>query len=106
MADTFPRPSWRIRRTIIVATLIFCAVEIAYLTICGKDTRLSETIANGLVILAGSVIGDYVFGAVWDDRNIMAMSRGGGSASKLRRKTRRLIRQRILPDEHSFCLWL
>jgi hypothetical protein len=76
MAEVFPRPSWRIRRTVIVATLIFCAVEIAYLTIWGKDTRLSETIANGLVILAGSVIGAYIFGAAWDDRNIMAMSRG------------------------------
>lgn len=76
MAEVFPRPSWRIRRTIIVATLIFCAAEIVYLTIWGKDTDLSSTIANGLIILAGSVIGAYVFGAVWDDRNIMAMSRG------------------------------
>ena len=67
------RPSWRIRRRIIVATLLFCAGEIIYLTLWGEDTSLAETIANGVLILAGSTIGSYVFGAVWDDRNVMAM---------------------------------
>jgi hypothetical protein len=77
MAVPFPRPSWRIRRTIIVSTLIFCAVEILYLTIWGQSTDLAETIANGLILLAGSVIAAYVFGATWDDKNFMALSRGG-----------------------------
>jgi len=81
MAEPFPKPSWRVRRAIIIGTLIFCAAEIVYLTIWGKDTNLAETIANGIIILAGSVIGAYVFGAVWDDRNVMAMSRAGRSRS-------------------------
>jgi hypothetical protein len=67
------KPSWRIRRRIIIGTLLFCAGEIIYLTLLGKDTSLEETIANGVLILAGSTIGSYVFGAVWDDRNVMAM---------------------------------
>ncbi|BCH20163.1 hypothetical protein [Mesorhizobium sp. L-2-11] len=67
------KPSWRIRRRIIIATLLFCAGEIIYLTLFGDDTSLAETIANGVLILAGSTIGSYVFGAVWDDRNVMAM---------------------------------
>lgn len=67
------KPSWRIRRRIIIATLLFCAGEIVYLTLLGKDTSLEETIANGVLILAGSTVGSYVFGAVWDDRNVMAM---------------------------------
>jgi hypothetical protein len=72
------KPSWRIRRRIIFATLFFCAGEIIYLTAWGKDTGLSSTLANGAWILAGSVIGAYVFGAVWDDGNVLsAMSRGG-----------------------------
>lgn len=72
-----PRPSWRIRRRIVVATLFFCAGEIVYLTVWGQDTDLASTIANGVLILAGSVIASYVFGAVWDDRNVMgAMARG------------------------------
>lgn len=66
------RPSWRIRRTVIIATLFFCAGEIIYLTGWGQDTDLASTIANGILILAGSVIGAYVFGAAWDDRNVMA----------------------------------
>ncbi|MGS1093128.1 hypothetical protein ACVCNR_00905 [Aquamicrobium terrae] len=69
------KPSWRMRRRIIVATLIFCAGEVIYLTGWGDDTDLASTIANGVLILAGSVIGSYVFGAVWDDRNVMAMRR-------------------------------
>lgn len=76
-AASFPRPSWRIRRTIIVSTLIFCAVEILYLTIWGESTDLAETIANGLILLAGSVIAAYVFGATWDDKNVMALNRRG-----------------------------
>lgn len=70
------KPSWAVRRRIIVATLLFCAGEIVYLTGWGQDTDLASTIANGVLILAGSVIGSYVFGAVWDDRNVMAMRKG------------------------------
>lgn len=64
------RPSWRVRRRIIVSTLLFCAGEIIYLTGWAEDTDLASTIANGVLILAGSVIGSYVFGAVWDDQNV------------------------------------
>lgn len=70
------KTSWRIRRRVVALTLLFCAGEILYLTGWGKDTDLASTIANGILILAGSVIGGYVFGAVWDDKNVMAMSRG------------------------------
>lgn len=64
-------PSWRVRRRIIVATLIFCAGEIIYLTGWGRDHELSRTIASGVLLLAGSTIGSYIFGAVWDSRNVM-----------------------------------
>lgn len=72
------KPSWRIRRRVIIATLLFCAGEIVYLTGWGQDTDLASTIANGVLILAGSVIGAYVFGAAWDDRNVMTAMRRGG----------------------------
>lgn len=61
--------NWKNRRRTIFATLGFVAAEIVYLTVGGDDTRLNETIAMSLVMLAGSVIGSYVFGAVWDDKN-------------------------------------
>jgi len=66
-------PDWRVRRTIIIATLLFCAGEVIYLTGWGEDTDLASTIANGVLILAGSVIASYVFGAAWDSRNKMAV---------------------------------
>lgn len=66
------RPSWKIRRRIVIATLGFCAGCITYLMICGQaDSRLHETIAYGLFGTGISVIGSYVFGATWDDMNVM-----------------------------------
>lgn len=65
--------SWRMRRRIIIATLIFCALEAGYITIFGTDTRLNETIVNAAYLLAGSVIASYVFGAVWEDTKIPKM---------------------------------
>ena len=61
--------SWKIRRRVITATLAFCAAGVAYLIAAGEDTRLNETIASGLILLAGSTVGSYVFGAAWDDAN-------------------------------------
>lgn len=65
------RPSWKIRRRVIASTLAFCAATIGWLVIVGESTPLNETIANGLILLAGGVIGSYVFGAAWDDLNVM-----------------------------------
>lgn len=74
------RPSWRLRRRIIFGTLAFAAGVIVWLLVDGADTRLNETIAQGVMILAGSVIGAYVFGAAWDDSNVMRF--GGSFASE------------------------
>jgi len=57
---------WR-RRVAIAGVLIFCALGVGYLIVLGKDTLLHRDIANGLILLAGSTLGSYVFGAVWDD---------------------------------------
>ena len=62
------QPSWYIRRKIIITTLIFSAIIVTYLTLYGEDNRLHETIATGLIFLSASVIGSYVFGAVWNDK--------------------------------------
>lgn len=70
------KPSWRIRRRIIVGTLLYCGAMVLYLAVWGESTSLAEAIATGLILLAGSVIGSYVFGAVWDDRNVMKAQQG------------------------------
>lgn len=60
---------WKVRRRIVVMTLSFCAGCVLYLMLKGSDTELHQAIANGLILLSGSVIGSYVFGATWDDKN-------------------------------------
>lgn len=64
-------PKWERRRGTVFASLMYCAVQNAYLTLYGADTILSRALAEGAFLLAGAVIGSYVFGATWDDRNKM-----------------------------------
>jgi hypothetical protein len=63
------RASWTIRRRIVVITLGWCGTMVTYLAIWGRPISLSETAVNGCLLLMASVIGSYVFGAVWDDKN-------------------------------------
>ncbi len=70
------RPTWKNRRRVIFGSLVFCAGVIGYLAGWGADTAVNETIAMGVLILAAAVIGSYVFGAVWDDKNVLANIRG------------------------------
>lgn len=65
------KPSWTIRRRIIVAILSWGVGLVTYLAVYGRDIDLSQTIANGTLLLMASVIGSYVFGAAWDDKNVM-----------------------------------
>lgn len=65
------KPSWAVRRKVIFSTLAFCAITVGWMVFKGEDTVLNSTIANGLILLAGGVIGSYVFGAAWDDANVM-----------------------------------
>lgn len=62
------KEKWSIRRRIVNTTLLFCACCVSYIMFNGEDTELNQSIANGLILLAGSVIGSYVFGSVWDDK--------------------------------------
>lgn len=64
-------PSWKHRRRIVYASLIYCAVVLAYIVLKGADTALYSQVALGILGLAATIIGTYVFGAAWDDRNVM-----------------------------------
>lgn len=63
------KPCWRVRRRIIIGILLFCGLTVGYMVLKGEDTELNRTIASSLILLAGSTVGSYVFGAVWDDKN-------------------------------------
>lgn len=70
------KPSWKIRRSIILITLLFCAAIIIKIIWSGADTTTAQVALYGSFGLAGTVIGSYIFGAVWDDNNLMDKSNG------------------------------
>lgn len=69
--EIYGRPPWKIRRRIVNLTLLFCAGAVAWLLGFGQDNELHRAIATGAFLLAGSTIASYVFGAAWDDNNVM-----------------------------------
>jgi hypothetical protein len=75
------RSSWTMRRRIIIIVLVWCGVMVTYLAILGRPIQLSETAVNGLLLLMASVIGSYVFGAVWDDKGGLTNIGGGGGSA-------------------------
>lgn len=70
------KPSWKIRRSIILITLLFCAAIIIKIIWSGADTTTAQVALYGSFGLAGTVIGSYIFGAVWDDNNLIGKSNG------------------------------
>lgn len=80
------RPPWTVRRRLINATLGFCAGGLVYLLLYGSDTRLHETMAFGFFGTAVSVLGAYVFGAAWDDMNVMRLLGRGAYQPEARRE--------------------
>ncbi len=93
MASAFNRSSWKIRRRIIVIVLLWCGAMVTYLSILGRPIQLSETAVNGLLLLMASVIGSYVFGAVWDDKGGLSNiggnmgGMGGGMQTEMYQRT-------------------
>lgn len=58
---------WRYRKRVISVTLLYCLGMIGYLTLYGYgESRLHSDIAGSLILLAGAVIGSYVFGSIAD----------------------------------------
>lgn len=61
--------NWQKRRRWMVLILSWMLANAQYLIVWGNDTALHQ---NALVTLLGAIVavlGSYVFGAVWDDRN-------------------------------------
>lgn len=61
--------TWRVRRRLVVLTLLYCAAMVAYIVVWGRPIPLSEAVASALILLAGSTLSSYLFGVVWDDKN-------------------------------------
>ena len=61
--------NWKIRRRIILTTLLFCAFTILYIMFTDMSSVVAQSIVMGSFGLAGSVIAAYCFAAVWDDQS-------------------------------------
>ena len=63
---TDEKPKWTIRRRIICVTLAFCAAAVVYCLWQAEDLQIYDTTIVMSYMLAGSVIGSYVFGATYE----------------------------------------
>ena len=75
--DSLDKPSWKIRRRVIIGTLLFCAFCVLWVLFGDDERSVVEMIVMASFGLAGSVVGAYVFGAVWDDNNFMRHRKDG-----------------------------
>ena len=71
------KPQWKTRRRVVISTLSFCAVTVGYMVYQGGASPVHQTAVTSLTLLAASVIGSYVFGAVWSDIAVAKKSGGG-----------------------------
>ncbi len=60
------KPPWHFRRKVIVGTLAFCGLGMAYAMKQGPE--MVEAAFGSLAGLAGVVIAAAIGGAVWDDK--------------------------------------
>lgn len=66
---SLPTPDpWKRRRRVIYGALIFIAGNLAYLEVA-PDDALHQQLALGFITAGTGIIGTYVFGAAWDDKN-------------------------------------
>lgn len=60
---------WAIRRRVMILSLLYCAGNVQYLLMFGLDSQLNRELGSTLVYAGVAIIGSYVFGAVWDDKD-------------------------------------
>lgn len=66
------KPSeWKKRRRILYLSLIFICVSLIYIIFKGTDSVLYQQISIALIGAGTLIIGQYIFGAIWDDKNYM-----------------------------------
>ncbi len=65
-------PSRSTRRKIVYATLLFCGALISYIVYAGSSENSLHTSAMSWAFTTAlAVIGAYVFGAVYDNSNVL-----------------------------------
>lgn len=71
------KPSWKYRRIIIYGSLVLDALILIAILVGWflglEDATVMQIIAGGVIARSTAVIGSYVFGAAFDDMNVMKM---------------------------------
>lgn len=68
---SMPHTSWVLRRRFMWVVSSFCMGVIAYVLGSGLDTAPADTAMVFAFLTLLGIVGSYVFGAAWDDRNLM-----------------------------------
>lgn len=66
--------NWARRRRFMLVTTAFCMACPVWVLYTGLDTKPAETAVTMSFVTITGIVGSYVFGAVWDDKN----TRSGG----------------------------
>lgn len=73
LVNGFPVPTRQARKKIVVSVLGFCFALIAYIVVYGvPNNSLQSSALAWAFTLSGSTVGAYVFGAAWDNSNVLA----------------------------------
>lgn len=59
--------NWPRRRRYMTIVLLWAMANVNYILIFGQDNAINQNALVALITLIASIIGAYVFGAVWDD---------------------------------------
>lgn len=57
-------PQWAMRRRVVIASLGFCAGLSIYAV--SHSPEMANAVVPHMSLLAGAIIGSYVFGAAWE----------------------------------------
>ena len=77
MDQPIPASVWEVRRKIIIWSLIASLVALLFILVAPLYDRslaelsLYKEAFTAILLLVGSLISSYVFGAAWDDKNRM-----------------------------------
>lgn len=77
--------SWRYRRIAALGSLGWSFSILSYLVVSGADTAVNRDVVGALGMIIVGVVGVYVGGAAWDDRNRMIHGRVGGGDAPVQR---------------------
>lgn len=69
--DHIASPDWAVRRRIIILSLIWEAALITYLVVYPWPNSIAEVAIINVSGLFGTTVGAYIFGAVWDKKNML-----------------------------------